>query len=479
MLIRLILPVLLLQLFLPSVAQQKMEIKESVRLRTLLTSDGEIDDECSLVRFLLYANEWDVEGIITSSSQYHWRGHKWAGDNWAQPYLHAYEKVYPNLLLHDKRYPLPGYLQSVTMLGNVEKEGEMDSITPGSEHIVKLLLDTTDKRPIWIQAWGGTNTIARALKTIEEKYPEKMKDAAAKIRLYLIWEQDSTYQNYIRPKWGAFNIPTIISDQFIALFYHWKKYIPAVQQHYMAATWMKNNILNQRGALCELYKAHENNDKGFEEGDFRSEGDSPAFLHLIENGLRSTENPGWGGWGGRFVKVRDNTWLDPVRQPGYVYPEGRWYGNSAWGRVQLKKEIDNDTALTAYLKPMWQWIPALQNDFAARAGWCVQQYKAANHQPVVIVNGLNRKARPGVPVKLSAKGTKDPDGNKLVYRWWQYEDAGSFKNKVEIKNPDKQEAILIIPFTAKKGTTIHIICEVTDNGSPQLTRYQRVVVQVQ
>ncbi len=71
--------------------------------RALVTSDGEIDDECSLVRFLLYANEWDIEGIITSSSQYHWQGHKWAGDDWAEPYLVAYEKVQPNLVKHDRR----------------------------------------------------------------------------------------------------------------------------------------------------------------------------------------------------------------------------------------------------------------------------------------------------------------------------------------------------------------------------------------
>ena len=43
--------------------------------RVIVTSDGEIDDECSMVRFLLYTNEWDVEGIITSSSQYHAHGH--------------------------------------------------------------------------------------------------------------------------------------------------------------------------------------------------------------------------------------------------------------------------------------------------------------------------------------------------------------------------------------------------------------------
>lgn len=53
--------------------------EETNRPRVIVTTDGEIDDECSLVRFLLYANEWDIEGIITSSSQYHWHGHKWAG----------------------------------------------------------------------------------------------------------------------------------------------------------------------------------------------------------------------------------------------------------------------------------------------------------------------------------------------------------------------------------------------------------------
>ncbi|UCF15561.1 MAG: DUF1593 domain-containing protein [Phycisphaerales bacterium] len=45
-----------------------------VRPRVIVTSGGEIDDECSMVRCLLYANELDIEGIVTSSSQYHWQG---------------------------------------------------------------------------------------------------------------------------------------------------------------------------------------------------------------------------------------------------------------------------------------------------------------------------------------------------------------------------------------------------------------------
>jgi len=444
------------------------------RTRVIVTSDGEIDDECSLVRFLLYVNEWDVEGIITSSSQYHWQGHKWAGDDWAQPYLKAYAEVYPNLLKHDPRYPTPEFLQSRTLLGNVKAEGEMNEVTPGSQRIVDVLLDERDPRPIWIQAWGGTNTIARALKTIEEEHPDKMAGVALKIRFYFIWEQDGTYQSYIRPHWGKFNIPTIISDQFIALFYHWKKYLPANEQTYLVGSWMKSHILENHGPLCALYRGHLPGEEGFDDGDFRSEGDSPAFFHTIPAGLRSMESPDWGGWGGRFVRVRDNTWLDPVAEPGYRYPESRWYTNSAWGRIRLKQEIPSDAALIAYLEPQWRWIEALQNDFAARADWCVKPFSEANHPPVVsVVGALDRIVRAGETVTLAASAT-DPDGNKLTYKWWQYAEADSAESVVTIDNAGSPDgANFVVPN--EPGRQIHIILEVTDDGAPPLVRYQRIV----
>ncbi|MBP6602589.1 MAG: DUF1593 domain-containing protein [Verrucomicrobiales bacterium] len=449
----------------------------SQKPRVLVTTDGEIDDECSLVRFLLYANEWDIEGIITSSSQYHWQGHKWAGDDWAQPYLEAYAKVYPNLIQHDANYPAPEFLQARTLLGNVKTEGEMGEVTPGSKRIVEVLLDDSDPRPIWIQAWGGTNTIARALKTIEEEHPEKMVTVAKKIRFYFIWEQDDSYQDYIRPHWGKYAIPTILSDQFIAIFYHWKKYLPADKQAYLTGSWMKPNILENHGPLCALYKAHGNGDKGFDEGDFRSEGDSPSFLHTIPTGLRNIESPDRGGWGGRFVKVRDNTWLDPVADPGYRYPEGRYFGDSTWGRTRLKKEIPNDVELTAYLEPQWRWIDALQNDFAARADWCVKEFTDANHAPVIQqIGAVNRTVTAGETVKLAASAT-DPDGNTLTCRWWQYAEADSAAETVTIANNDSWEDASFI-VSNEPGKQVHIILEVTDNGMPPLVGYQRIIFDI-
>jgi hypothetical protein len=434
-----------------------------------------------MVRFLLYTNEWDVEGIITSSSQYHWHGHSWAGDDWIDPYLAAYGKVYPNLVLHDSDFPSPEYLRSVTFLGNVETEGEMDSITAGSQHIVKVLLDETDDRPVWIQAWGGTNTIARALKTIEEEHPEKMAEVAARIRFFFIWEQDSTYQAYIRPHWGKYNILTIISDQFEAIAYRWKGIQPEPMYQFYTAAWMKENILQNHGPLCSLYRAHTASDKGFDAGDFRSEGDSPSFIHNIVTGLRNMESPGWGGWGGRYVLVRENTWLDPVPDPGYEYPEGRWYSGSTWGRKMTREGATSVTnqQYKEYFKPIWRWSDAMQNDFASRADWCVKTYEDANHPPVVVLkNQSDIIAKPGALVKLNARGSFDPDGNELSFRWWQYEEADTYQGKISVSNETGQNASFVVPDDAATGHTIHIICQVTDDGIPELTRYQRIVISV-
>lgn len=456
------------------------------RPRVIVTSDGEIDDECSLVRFLLYTNEWDVEGIITSSSQYHWQGHKWAGDDWAQPYLKAYAEVYPNLLKHDPRFPKPELLQARTLLGNVKAEGEMDEVTPGSQRIVEVLLDASDPRPIWLQAWGGTNTIARALKTIEEQHPDRMAEVAAKCRFYFIWEQDKTYQDYIRPRWGKFNIPTIICDQFWAIAYQWNKILPAEQQTHFKAAWMKANILEDHGPLAALYKAHVPGSHGlagdhdFQPGDFRSEGDSPAFLHTIPTGLRNMESPDWGGWGGRYVLVRENTWLDPVPESGYRHPEGRWFTGSAWGRKYMRDTYPaNQDLMGRYFDPLTRWTEVMQNDFAARVDWCVQPFAKANHAPVVVLaHATDLNAKAGGTVKLSAEGTSDPDGNALTFKWWQYAEADTYAGTVDLRNAATPNTSFTVPADAKPGDTIHVVCEVTDDGAPPLTRYQRVVITV-
>ena len=110
----------------------------------------------------------------------------------------------------------------------------------------------------------------------------------------------------------------------------------------------------------------------------------------------------------------------------------------------------------------------------------MKSYAEANHAPVVkLTSALDLKVKPGEEVSLSARGTTDPDGNALTYRWWQYEEADTYPGSVHTEDADKQNASMTVPADATAGQTIHIVCEVTDNGTPPLTRYQRVVMKVE
>jgi hypothetical protein len=108
----------------------------------------------------------------------------------------------------------------------------------------------------------------------------------------------------------------------------------------------------------------------------------------------------------------------------------------------------------------------------------VKSYSEANHPPVVKLDHASAlTAQPGASIKLSGTAS-DPDGNSLSYRWWQYKEAGTYAGKIEISDPENKNASFAVPADAKTGNTIHVILEVKDSGTPQLTRYQRVIITV-
>jgi len=410
------------------------------RPRIIATTDGEIDDRCSMVRFLLYANEWDIEGIIYCSSKFHWKGHKWAGEKWIERDIDMYAGFYDTLKTHASGFPTPKQLRSVTFVGNIDRVGEMTKVTPGSRRIVEVLLD--DKPgPVYLQAWGGTNTIARALKTIAQKHPDQVAKVTRKAIIFIILDQDKTFRQYIEPNWPGLQVLGSFR-QFACIAYSWDRKIPRALHKYYDKAWLQTNILKGHGPLCARYEHHPK--KGF-----RSEGDSPAFMHQILVGLRSLEHPGYGGWGGRFV--REN--------------RGR---KSTWRGARDDGDVN---------KPIWRWSAAFENDWAARADWCVKKPADANHPPKVkLVGAMDRIARPGDKITLDARGSSDPDGDKLSYKWWRYDDVDTSTTKIEIADSDKATASFTVPD--EPGETIHIILEATDSGDPPLTRYARVIVKI-
>jgi hypothetical protein len=481
------------------------------RPRTIVTTDGEVDDQDSFMRLLLYSNDFNIEGLVYTSSEWHYKGDgkgtkfisempmakriygertelRWIGTEWMSDLTDEYAKVYTNLLKHDKNFPTPQYLKSIIRVGNIDFEGEMDHDTPGSDFIKKILLD--DKPgPVYLQMWGGTNTVARALKSIEEtnkstnKWQSVYKKVSEKAVLYIILDQDATYKKYVARNWPDIKV-IYNSNQFWSFAYFWPRVVPVALQTFFKGPWMAKNIKFNHGPLLARYflwgdgqklqadPDHTQGDtaqarrNGFGQYDFLSEGDSPSYFYLMNTGLRSLEDPAYGGWGGRFVRdsINPNLWAD-VKNVTDSNKDQVSFGQKAWMDALQKVSLGQT-----------RWIDALQNDFAARAEWCVKSYKEGNHAPVVKLNcTANISAKPGELVKLSGSAT-DPDGNPLTYRWWQYEEAGTYADKIEIQNAEGKDASLLVPQDAKTGSTIHLILEVKDSGSPPLTRYQRVVV---
>lgn len=422
--------------------------QQTEKPRVIVTTDGEIDDRFSMIRFLMYANEFEVEGIVHSSSKFHWKGneqvegHLWNDVSWMDHYLDVYAQVLPNLLVHSPEYPSADYLRKRVHVGNIELAGEMEEETDGSNHIVEVLLDS-DPSPIWLQAWGGSNTIARALKTIEEKYPDKKDEVAKKARLFLILLQDTTYESYIKPHWPE--LTTMLSTAFPSIGYPWKKRVPEDLQKYYAASWMDEHVLVNHGPLMDIYR--ESLHKARQSSAFISEGDSPAFMHEIYTGLRSTEDPEWGGWGGRFV-----------------YENGTWVSAEDDGNI---------------FKSIYRWIPAYQNDWAARADWCVSAaFEQANHPPKVSLDCDEKLLESaGSQITISAAASLDPDGDALNYKWWVYKEVGTYSNAVKLQATHDDQLSFELPKDMNSGETIHLICEVSDDGAPSLTRYKRVIIE--
>lgn len=118
--------------------------------------------------------------------------------------------------------------------------------------------------------------------------------------------------------------------------------------------------------------------------------------------------------------------------------------------------------------------------------WTIKPYNEVNHPPVVKLKTPDLiTAKPGDTIRLSAEGSSDPDGNQLSYKWFYYGEPGTFtissaktSDPLKIENADKANAWFIVPKKFGRPGTMHIILAVTDNGTPALTRYKRVIITV-
>ncbi|GIM91007.1 DUF1593 domain-containing protein [Paractinoplanes toevensis] len=453
-----------------------------VKPRTVVTTDMEQDDLASLIRYLLYTNDVETQGIVYTSSKFHWAGDgkgtefflpdreyttpqtswRWTGTRTIQDQvLPAYAKVYPNLKRHDPAYPSPAKLLSTVRVGNIVFEGEMAADTPGSNLIRDLLLDH-DSRPLYLQAWGGTSTIARALKSIEDRYSgtrqwsRVQRAVSAKAVILASGFQDQAYADYIAVKWPAIRVEEL-SAGYATWGYNCNfSGAGNTRGPYFSGDWIKNNI--QIGPYGSLYRSWLDGqampgdpldifgDPVLAPGgwcpplgkyDFLSEGDNVAFNPLLNTGIQAPDNPALGGWGGQATQVSTSPNL--------------WKLGTA----------DSTT----------RWAAAAQNDFAARIRWTLTPRAEAGDQPpsVRIVGAGSLRARPGSTVRLSARTSRG-----VTTSWWQYREEGTYPGVV----PVTSRGTVSVPADAKPGQTISIILAGTTGGRFPLTRYDRVIIRV-
>jgi len=447
----------------------------SARERVFVLTDiqNEPDDAMSMVRFLVYANHWDCEGLAATTSIHQkdkvaaWR---------IREIVDAYAKVRDNLELHEKGFPTADALRAVIVEGRaaygMQAVGKNQD-SAASELLIKSV-DRDDPRPLWVPVWGGPNVLAQALwKVKATRTRSELVKFVSKLRVYTISDQDDSGP-WIRKNFpdlfyvaspgfhggGAYHSATwsgISGDRFHGRF-------AGADFAIVDNPWLDENI-RSKGPMGAQYP----------QVIFLMEGDTPSFLGLIDNGLNAPGHPDWGGWGGRYE------WYTPRMRKWFAEPETRPLWTDAEDEVP---GVDGQWH-TSNKATIYRWRRAFQNDFVARMDWTIKPYAEANHPPVpALAQPAELSAKPGDRVVLKADAT-DPDNTALAYEWFYYPEAGTLAIQngrsgapLDIDNVQSREASFVVPKNSYKMGTMHFVLTVTDNGTPALTRYRRVIVTV-
>ena len=130
------------------------------RHRVLVSTDiggTDPDDFQSLVHLLVYADCFDLEGLVSSPYGPGRKEH-------ILEVIDCYASDYVNLRTYSDRYPTPDALRALTKQGETERApyAGVRRATEGSEWIVTCAR-RDDPRPLHVLVWGGIEDLAQAL----------------------------------------------------------------------------------------------------------------------------------------------------------------------------------------------------------------------------------------------------------------------------------------------------------------------------
>jgi len=290
------------------------------------------DDIQSMVRFLLYTNDLDVEALVASAGTFA----NIANKQNILDILDLYDKVDENLRQRDVRYPTPEQLKAVTWDGlsgtwgkPVEEVIGEGKDTEASEEIIRLV-DLDDPRPVWVGVWGGPADLSQAIwKVQQSRSQEELDRFLSKLRVFMIGLGEKTGQDG-SGQWLLDTFP----DLFVIISQKTYGGMFAQKSEWGNPEWLSTNIREGHGPLGAVYPP-----SGFyPDSPGMQEGDTPTFMHLISGlrGLNDPEQPDQESWGGQYVQ------RDPAKN--------HWYDGP--GAESVRK-----------------WLPEIQADFAKRADW--------------------------------------------------------------------------------------------------------------
>lgn len=336
------------------------------RPRVLVSTDiggTDPDDFQSMVHLLVYADRFNLEGLISSPF----------GPGRQQHILEVirhYERDYLNLKKHSAHYPAPNALRAITKEGALESPGPagIGQPTEGSAWIVRCAR-RKDSRPLYVLVWGGIEDLAQALHDAPDILP--------KLRVYWIggpnkmWSVDA--YNYIEQQH-----PRLWLIEANATYRGW--FVGGNQ----AGEWGNKEFvaahLAGHGALGEFFSTQL---KGV-----IKMGDSPSVGWLLHGNPTDPSKPSWGGkfvriWDGRkTVFERLTTAADQVEVFGvveFVLPVPAGFTTAHTAKMLFDNRVPSLCAhegktLRCRFAPRDAkvWSYTFQSDFPGLAGWAGQ-----------------------------------------------------------------------------------------------------------
>lgn len=318
-------------------------LEDRPRLAVLTDIGGDPDDQQSLIRLMLYSNEFRIEALIATASGT--RGElkiATTRPDLIEEIVKAYGRVRPSLLKHKTSWPTESLLLSVIRSGNPNRArrfvGEGHD-TEGSRHLIQIIDAGSEQDRLNISIWGGQTEIAQALWRVKnDRGLEGLQSFVRKFRVFDINDQDGIADWMLEEFPGMFYILTSADKGRDKREGTYRGMYLTGDESLTSRGWIEKNVkeVNPLGALYPMNTWTAPNPHGC-----MKEGDTPAWFFFLPLGGNDPNDPSKPGWGGQYKREETGWWRDLPFDP----------------RSDRRNTIS-------------RWRPDFQEDFAMRMSWC-------------------------------------------------------------------------------------------------------------